>query len=122
MTTFRVHFDGPPGTTPITVTTLVGYRSDRVGIPGSGSAVSVRQRVTFPAPLPNVISINDLDYAVRVVVGRTAGLSEGLLYSVNFDTCEGAPAVTAADFACTMEACAGAGGPIDGCLCTVTAP
>jgi hypothetical protein len=78
--------------------------------------------VTFPSPLPNSIAINDLDYAVRVVIGRTAGLTNALLYSVKLDTCQGAPAVTAADFGCIMEACAGAGGPIAGCTCTVTGP
>ena len=120
--TFQITFQGALGTTPITATTLVGYRGDHVSLPGTGTAVSVRQRVTFPPPLPNTIAINDLDYAVRVVVGRTAGLSGGLLYSIKFDTCQGAPAVTAADFACTMEACAGPGGAINGCTCNVTAP
>jgi hypothetical protein len=57
-----------------------------------------------------------------VVLGRTAGLAEGLLYSAKFDTCQGAAAVTADDFGCTVEACAGAGGPIEGCTCTVVQP
>jgi hypothetical protein len=118
--TFQVQFQAPLGASPNTATTLIGYRSNRVSIPGSGSVTSVRQRVTFPPPLPNVGSVNDLDYALRVVIGRNAGLSNGLLYSVRFDTCQGAPAVTAADFACTMEACAGGGGPISGCSCNVT--
>lgn len=122
MASFTVLFHGAPGTTAITATTLFAYRSDRVSIPGSAGAPSVRQRVTFPAPLPNAISINDLDYAVRVVIGRTAGVANGLLYSVKLDTCAGAPAPTAEDFACTMEACAGAGGPIEGCTCTVGEP
>jgi hypothetical protein len=122
MTSFQILFQGPPGTTPITATTLLGYRSDRVSVPGSGNVLSVRQRVVVPPPLPNTIAINDLDYAVRVVIGRTAGLTAGLLYTVNFDTCQGAAAVAAQDFACTMEACAGAGGAITGCTCTVVAP
>lgn len=122
MLTFQVIFNGPPGTFPITTTTLLAYRSDHVSIPGSANVLSVRQRVTLPAPLPNVLSINDLDYAARVVVGRSAGLSNGLLYSVKVDACQGAPAITAADFACTMEACAGSGGPIADCTCTVVAP
>jgi len=120
MVSFKVNFAGPAGTTPITATTLLGYRSNRISIPGTGMVNTVRQRVTFPPPLPNTIGISDLDYAVRVVVGRTNGIPAGLLYTVKFDTCQGAPAVTAADFGCTMEACAGAGGPITGCTCTVT--
>jgi hypothetical protein len=122
MVTFQVQFHGALGTIPTTATTLLGYRSNRVSIPGTGNATSVRQRLTYPAPLPNTASFNDLDYAIRVIVGRTAGLTNGLLYSVKFDTCQGAPAVTAANFGCTMEACAGAGGPIAGCTCTVTGP
>jgi hypothetical protein len=122
MLTFQVLFEGAVGTSPTTTTTLLGYRSNRVSLPGSASAVSVRQRVTFPPPIPNTVAINDFDYAVRVVVGRTAGLvSDSLLYSVKFDTCQGAPAVTAADFGCTVEACAGTGGPIEGCTCSVVA-
>jgi hypothetical protein len=122
MATFTVLFHGAPGTTPITSTTLFAYKSDRVSIPGSGGATSARQRVTFPAPLPNALSVNDLDYAARVVIGRTAGIANGLLYSVKLDICTGAPAPTVEDFACTMEGCAGAGGPIEGCTCTVAAP
>jgi len=78
--------------------------------------------VTYPSPPPNIQSPNDLDYAIRLVVGRTAGLANGLLATVRFDRCSGAPAVTAADFGCTMEACAGTGGDISGCICTVVAP
>lgn len=115
----QVHFMGAPGTAPTTATTLLGYRSTRVAIPGSGSVASVRQRVTFPSPLPNVSSLNDLDYALRVVLGRNGGLQDGLHYTVQLDTCAGAPPVTIADFACTMEGCAGGGGPIDGCRCEI---
>jgi len=101
---------------------LLAYRSGIVSLPGTSNALTVRQRVTFPAPIPNSIAINDLDYALRVVIGRTAGLGNGLLYSVAVDVCDGAPAASAADFACSMEACAGAGGPIAGCTCTVSEP
>ena len=120
--TVRVNFSGAAGTSPITATSLLAYRSGIVSIPGTGNALTVRQRVTFPAPIPNSIAINDLDYALRVVIGRTAGLGNGLLYSVAVDVCDGAPAASAADFACSMEACAGAGGPIAGCTCTVSEP
>jgi hypothetical protein len=120
--TFQITFQGPVGTSPITATTLLGYRSNRVSLPGTAQATTVRQRVTFPSPLPNSIGINDLDYAVRVVVGRTSGIGNGLLYSVKFDTCQGAAAVSAADFGCTVEGCAGGGGPITGCTCAVASP
>ncbi|MEO8601292.1 MAG: hypothetical protein ABI629_01815 [bacterium] len=122
MNSFTVHFSAPLGTIPTTGSFLLGYHSTHVSLPGSATATSVRQRVTYPAPLPNVASVNDLDYALRLVVGRNGGLVNGLLATVKFDACQAAPAVTAADFGCTVEACAGAGGAIDGCACVVEAP
>src|SRR6185436_11048730 len=56
MVTFQVQFHGATGTSPTTATTLFGYRSNRVSIPGTGTATSARQRVTFPSPLPNSIA------------------------------------------------------------------
>lgn len=119
---FTVLLSYPFGTQPTTVTALVGYRSNLVSIPGSGSATSVRQRVTYPAPPPNPQTPNDLDYAVRLVIGRSAGLSEGLLATVRYDRCQGAPAPTTQDFGCTIEALAGVGGNIDGGTCTISVP
>lgn len=119
---FAVQFQGVLGAVPTTVTMLLGYQSDLVSIPGSGNALSVRQRITYPAPPPSPQSPNDLDYALRMVIGRTAGFPNGLIASVRFDRCQGAPAPIPADFACTVEACAGPGGPITGCTCTVTLP
>jgi hypothetical protein len=122
MPSFAVKFTGAPGVTATTVTVLLGYQSDLVSIPGTGNATSVRQRITYPPPLPNVQSPSDLDYALRLVVGRTAGLQNGLLATVKFDQCVGAPAAAPTDFGCTVEACAGSGGPIADCACTVTTP
>jgi hypothetical protein len=119
---FAVHFQGVLGTVPTTVTVRLGYKSALVSIPGSSNDLSVRQRITYPPPLPNPQSPNDLDYALRLVIGRTAGFPNGLLATVRFDGCQGAPAPVPADFACTVEACAGAGGPISGCTCSVTLP
>ena len=63
--------------------------------------------------LPDATLIGDIR------VGRNAGFPNGLFATVRFDRCSGAPAPTAADFGCTVEACAGSGGPIAGCTCTV---
>ncbi|MEO8604022.1 MAG: DNRLRE domain-containing protein, partial [bacterium] len=119
---FTVQLDYPLGVVPTTATVLVGYRSALVGLPGSGSVTSVRQRVTYPAPPPNPQTPNDLDYAVRLVVGRSGGLSTGLLATIRFDSCSGAPAPSPADFGCTVEALAGVGGTIDGGTCTIALP
>ena len=41
MVSFAVQFDSPVGTSPITSTVLLGYRSNRVSIPGTGNANTV---------------------------------------------------------------------------------
>jgi hypothetical protein len=119
---FTVQLDYPLGVSPTTATVLIGYRSALVSIPGSGSATSVRQRVTYPPPLPNPQTPNDLDYAIRLVVGRSSGLPTGLLATIRFDRCSGAPAPSTADFGCTVEALAGVGGSVDGASCSIALP
>jgi hypothetical protein len=117
--TFRINFTAPLGTLPTVASSLVGYRSNRVSLPGSGStpAARVKNRPTGTSQL-----VNDLNYAVRVLIQANAGatIPNGRLYTIDFDTCMGASPVTPADFACQIESCAGAGGPIDGCSCVVT--
>jgi hypothetical protein len=68
--------------------------------------------------------VNDLNYAVRVVVNAQAGITipNGRLFTVDFDTCQGTAAVAPADFACTIESCGSSFGPIEGCSCTVRTP
>jgi hypothetical protein len=57
------------------------------------------------------------------VYTRASGISETLrLFNVGFDSCQGAPAPTLADFACTVEGCAYNFGPLTGCTCTVANP
>jgi hypothetical protein len=118
----EVHFNAPMGATPNSVTVLLGYRSDLVSLPGSGLVLSVRQRITTPPPPPFVLSPNDLDYALRLVLSRTSPLGEGLLFSASFDRCTGAPAAAADQFGCFIEGCAGAGGPVADCTCSVVRP
>jgi hypothetical protein len=110
----------PLGEQPTTATVLVGYDNAVIALPGSGSVPSVRQRIIPPAPLPQSFGVNDLDYAVRVVVSRNMPL--GRLVTATFDRCQGAPAPVGADFACTVEGCAAGGAPVTGCSCTVTLP
>jgi hypothetical protein len=112
----------PFGSQPTTVTALIGYRSNLVSIPGSGSVTSVRQRVTYPAPPPNPQTPNDLDYAIRLVLGRSAGLPEGLLATIRYDRCQSTAAPTTQDFSCTIEALAGVGGNIEGGSCVISMP
>jgi cysteine-rich repeat protein len=119
---WQVDFASEVGTSPTSVTVFLAYRSAVVSIPGSGFAPTVRQRVIVPPPPPFLFTPNDLDYALRVVLSRTGGLAQGPLFTVRFDRCEGAPPPDSADFVCSVEGCAGAGGSIDGCTCFVRQP
>ncbi len=120
-TTVRVNFTVPLGEMATSATVLVGYRSAAVSIPGSGLASSVSQRVQM-RPSGASFNVNDLDYALRAVVNRNAGLSAGRLFIILFDNCQGVPPPNLADFGCTLEGCAGMFGTIQNCGCEVTAP
>ncbi|HVO27132.1 MAG TPA: hypothetical protein VMW56_26270 [Candidatus Margulisiibacteriota bacterium] len=142
--TFSVAFAPPLGENPTSVTALVGYRSSVVSIPGkgtgscqggskdgkacssgadcpSGQCVLPKSRVKNTPPA-SFVAVNDLDYALRVVVTRSNPIAPGRIFSVDFDTCQGAPAPTLADLACSIDGCASSFGPIDGCTCTVVTP
>ncbi len=107
---------------PTSLSVLIGYNSARLSIPGSGTAGTVSGRVTAPPPAPFPFIRNDLNYGLRVVMSRTSPFQAGTFLTVTFDQCQGAPAPTAADLACTIEGCAGLGGEISGCSCAVNAP
>ena len=139
--TFSVSFTPPLGQSASSVTALVGYRSDSVNIPGKGTGSCKGgskdgKACTSGADCPNgqcvvprssvkntppgaIVGVNDLDYGVRVVLTRSSQIAPGRIFSVDFDTCQGAAAVTAADFGCTVEGCASSFGSVDGCQCIV---
>lgn len=118
--TFDVNFEAPFGETPTSVTTLVAHRTDILMIPGTGIGPTVVQRIGS-RPSGSSLIANDLDYAVRAVLNRTAGLDNGRIFTIRFDVCQGETA-TAADLACTVEGCSGSFGLIDGCTCSVALP
>jgi hypothetical protein len=120
-TAFQIQLDAPPGTSPSAITSVVGYRSNVVSLPGAGLAVTVRQRVT-PVTPPFVFSTNDFNYALRVILAFSNPVGDGVLYTVSFDRCGAAPPPTADDFGCSVEGCGGSAGSIEGCRCTVTEP
>lgn len=117
--TFQVNLDAPETVT--SVTTLVGYKSNVVMIPGSGIVASVQGRIQMRQSGATYIG-NDLDYALRTVVNKSSGLALGKLNTILFDRCTGAPVPTAADFGCTIEGCSGEFGLIDGCTCQIVTP
>jgi hypothetical protein len=170
--TFAVSFAPPLGETASSVTTLVGYRSDLVSLPGSGTGacqggskngkvcmvatdcpggqcvlppgscqsgansgkscttgtdcpggqcILPRSRIKNTPPA-TIVGVTDLDYAVRVVLTRSTQLTPGAVFTIDFDTCQGAAAPTAADFGCNVTGCASSFGNVDGCTCAVTNP
>ena len=60
--------------------------------------------------------------ALRLVAGKGGGLATGPLVDVEFDRCAGARAPTAADFGCRIDSCAGSGGALGDCTCSVGLP
>jgi hypothetical protein len=118
--TLRIDFQAPSGSSASATAVLVGYRSDRVSLPGSGSMAGSRVKMR-PAGTSQLV--NDLNYAVRVVVQANSGtIPDGKLFTIDFDTCQGASPVTPADFGCSVESCGSSFGPIDGCTCAVVTP
>ncbi|MBI1815670.1 MAG: hypothetical protein HYR72_11870 [Deltaproteobacteria bacterium] len=103
------------------ITVLVGYRSGTVSLPGSGSASSVGSRVKNK-PSNAISAVNDSDYALRVVLSRSAAIPPGRLFTIDFDSCQGAAALAVTDFGCTVEGCANVFGAVQGCTCTVGTP
>lgn len=98
------------------MTVLIGYKSDRVSLPGTRTAVGSRVK---NRPSSSIVTANDLDYALRVVVTRQGSLSPGRLFTVDFDSCRDAAAVMATDFGCAVEGCASSFGTVEGCTCSV---
>ena len=119
--TFRVNIALPAGQTVTALTLLVGYRSDLVSIPGSGADTSVAGRFKN-RPSNTVFAAFDLDYAVRTVLGRSAGFASGRIFTIDFDSCSGASAATPADFGCSVVGCANGFGDVSDCVCTVSVP
>jgi hypothetical protein len=112
-----VNFSAPIGSNPTVVQALVGYRSTRVSLPNTGTSARVQNRPAGTGQL-----VTDFDFAVRVLIQGQSGtvIPIGRLFTINFDTCAGAVAVTPADFGCQTETCSSSNGVINGCTCTVT--
>lgn len=96
----------------------LAYRTDVLSLPGTGSDVSVRQRVRAAPPIPLAFMVDDLDFAVRVMATRAAGLGDPVA-TARFDRCVGSPLPGIDDLACHIESCWAASGPPRHCTCTV---
>jgi hypothetical protein len=117
--TVKVNLTIPPDETVSGLTLLVGYKSGTVSLPGTGAASTVGSRIKNK-PSNIIFAFNDLDYALRTVLSRSAGFSSGQLYTIDFDSCQGAAAVTIENFGCTVEGCSNTFGTVTGCSCSVS--
>ena len=113
--TFSVELQEPLGSYPTSVLVVVGYRSDRVALPASGAATRIKNRPPGSSVLVNVVG-----YGVDVVLLDNP-LPSGQLFTIDFDSCDGAPLVSSADFGCQVASCGSSEGPIEGCTCVVRA-
>ena len=103
------------------VTVLVGYRKGVLSLPGEKDAPAVKARVKARDPKAQVF-VNDLGYALRVVLSSSDGMPAGPLLDVDLDVCAGAPAAQAGDLSCRVESCAQGGGRLTACECNVSLP
>jgi hypothetical protein len=120
--TFTVSYDQPAGTVATLVQVRLGYKSDLLSLPGDGIAASPRVH-TVQSGTSRLA--NDLNYAVLVTVQeQTVGnfLTPGAIFTVDFDSCEGAPGATTADLGCAVTQCSSSFGDVTGCTCTVEMP
>jgi len=114
--TVAVNLAAPAGQGVSRVGVLVAYRTNIVTLPSSGVSSRVRNR-----PPNSLVTAAGLGYALRVTVTTPSALPPGQIFTVDFDSCQGAAAPATSDFACTVESCANTGGAaIDGCTCAVT--
>src|ERR1700687_2132658 len=97
-----IQFTAPADKEISGMTILLGYNSALVSLPGKGGDGSVSARIA-DQPEQAIVAAKDLDSAPRLRVGRTRPISAGALATIQFDSCAGAAAPTAADFACTVE-------------------
>lgn len=99
----------------------VTYDPALLRLPETGGGTAVRTRLKA-SPGGAMLTPNNEGDALRIVAAKGGGLSVGPLAAVEFDRCAGARSPQPADLRCQVASCAGAGGPVDGCTCTVTLP
>jgi hypothetical protein len=115
--TVVVSLSRAPDAKVLGLTVVLGYRNDRVSLPGSGTDNQARTRIK-DTPRDAVVASVDRDYALRVVIARGDEIPTGPLFTVEFDACSATDKVSGADFACAVEGCANVFGPVQDCTCS----
>ncbi len=102
--TADVSFTAPSGVDIAGLTVFLRYPDGVVQIPGHGSDDQVQSSI-LNLPGNAFATPNDLDFALRLVMVSTDQMPfpPGLLFSVQFGTCQGAASPTASEFTCIVE-------------------
>jgi hypothetical protein len=113
-----VSFTPPAGTGIAGITVFVDYPEGKVTLPGSGASASGSISNTPPSAFATA---NDFDHALREVIASGSAITPGLLFRMNFQACQGAPAPTPGEFACLVtDASDPLGNTVVGVTCTVS--
>jgi len=109
--------------TQAVVSAVLSLTYDRalMRLPATGGGNRLRKRLT-PRGSGVMLTPANAGDGLRVVAAKAGGLPGGPLVDIVFDRCAGARPPAPADLRCTVASCAGAGGQIDGCICTVALP
>jgi len=122
LNTFRVDFGNAGGRQVLSTRILVAYHSARLSLRGINNDATVRQQFKG-TPSNSVLSVTDLGYAADVTVTRAQGfVNNAQLFTVDFDSCQGAAAPALTDLSCTVLECSGQTGMIANCRCTIRNP
>jgi len=118
--TATVNFTSAADLTGLTI--VLYYDESRVQVPGVNSDPPVQNAVLSSSFATTPV---DTGYALRVVSidPSLVGVAAGQAFTVTFDTCQGAPALTAGDLNCFVaDATDAASAPVFGTSCSVTVP
>lgn len=121
--TATVSFLPPPGVTDLSAMTLyVEYPDSKVRIPGQGSDQSVQDTINVPSGA--TYTPNDLNYALNILVNQPdLSAITSPAFTVDFQTCTGAPAPVSGDFRCLLrDAADTTGQAVFGGTCSVSVP
>lgn len=118
--TVAVNFSAPATVTAMAV--VIVYPDGRVQIPGTQADPSVLARITN-RPSGFLADAFDFDFALRVALVGTRGISGSQLFRLNFDTCREATPVSAEDFRCVVVEASGTNfQPVAGVSCSLSPP
>jgi hypothetical protein len=117
----RLEITVPKTQSIVSMVASLAYDPDRLRLPETGAGPAVRKRVKAEQQGAMMTASNGPG-SLRIVAAKAGGLEPGTLAQIRFDRCANAPSEPGAPLRCTVESCAGGGGPVTGCGCTATAP